>query len=233
LSDRDSTNALSNDAFAVGRFPAVDDVAAGAHRHAKITNGADPRIDYGRVIIDPAIGRSIAKAYMRAPLLDESALGAYAAFRRETIVQFELLTSPSSKGGLGIDVQVTPYDPYLNATTLAADIRQGGRLKVYSSRASGNPHPLLTDDENDMFRAVHDAFGHAATGRGFDQHGEEAAWLRHCFMYSRAARNAVTTETRGQSNALFFHYGGKRFPDQKAVLLPSCFSDVTKINLLR
>ena len=76
-----------------------------------------------------------------------------------------------------------------------------------------------------MFRAVHDVFGHAASGRGFDRHGEEAAWLKHSTMYSPLAARALATETRGQTCARIFHYGGRRFPEQKAVLLPRSFSD--------
>jgi hypothetical protein len=72
-----------------------------------------------------------------------------------------------------------------------------------------------------MFRAVHDVFGHAATGRGFDRHGEEAAWLSHIRMYSPAARPAVTTETRGQNSVLNFGSRPGTFPEQKVVTLPS------------
>jgi hypothetical protein len=95
---------------------------------------------------------------------------------------------------------------------------------VWASAATGNPHPYLSDGENDMFRAVHDAFGHAASGRGFDPHGEEAAWLKHGAMYTPAARRVLATEIRGQTCAMVFHHRGERFPEQKAVLLPRRFS---------
>ena len=103
-------------------------------------------------------------------------------------------------GGLGITVRVVDEDPYPDAESMVADVRQR-RLKVWASSATGNPHPYLSDGENDMFRAVHDVFGHAAAGRGFDPHGEEAAWLKHSGMYSPLARRALTTETRGQNCA--------------------------------
>ncbi len=49
-------------------------------------------------------------------------------------------------------------------------------------------HPLMTAAENDLFRAVHDLFGHGAAGRTFDRHGEEAAYRSHAEMYSPLAR---------------------------------------------
>jgi hypothetical protein len=70
----------------------------------------------------------------------------------------------------------------------------------------------FSDDDNDAFRAVHDAFGHASTGRHFDRHGEEAAWRKHSQIYSPLARQAMTTETRGQSSTFIYAYGGKRVP---------------------
>lgn len=180
--------------------------------------------EYARVRLDPVLGAAIAGVYMTAPSLDERALAAYAVFRRETVSQFRFLVGRVEFGGLGVTVRTTDTDPYADAGSMVEDLRQR-RLRVFASAATGNPHPLLTDGENDMFRAVHDAFGHAAIGRGFDRHGEEAAWLKHSGMYSPLARRALTTETRGQNCAQIFHYRGVRFAEQKAALLPSAFSD--------
>ena len=108
--------------------------------------------------------------------------------------------------------------------SMMADIRDNSHLSVLSTATTGG-HPLLTNDQNDMFRAVHDAFGHAATGRGFDPHGEEAAFRSHYAMFSPDAQPAMATETRGQNSAL--NYGGpggtplEGFAPQKIALLPS------------
>jgi hypothetical protein len=90
-----------------------------------------------------------------------------------------------------------------------------------------DPHPLLSAEENDMFRAVHDFFGHAASGRGVAQNGEEAAWVSHSQMFSTEARKAMTTETRGQnswSNTEGFGVDPitkeQRFAQQKVGFLP-------------
>jgi len=42
----------------------------------------------------------------------------------------------------------------------------------------------------------------------------------------------MTTETRGQNNAMIFYLGGQCFPVQKAALLPEEFSDPAKVTLL-
>ncbi|ROT31420.1 hypothetical protein EF879_16185 [Micromonospora sp. HM5-17] len=187
---------------------------------------------YARVCLDPVVGAAIADAYVAAPVRDERAYPAYAAFCRETVQQYHFLVGRPEFGGLGVAVRIVDEDPYPDVESMLEDVRRR-RLKVWASAASGNPHPYLSDGENDMFRAVHDVFGHAASGRGFDRHGEEAAWLKHSTMYSPLAVRALTTETRGQNCAQIFRYGGRRFPEQKAVLLPRSFSDPRRVSLVQ
>jgi len=57
---------------------------------------------------------------------------------------------------------------------------------------------------NDVFRAVHDFFGHSELGNSFGAIGEENAWNAHARMYSPLARQAMTTETRGQNSYVNF-----------------------------
>jgi hypothetical protein len=209
-------------------FEPVEYLAQGARRFSGDLRDAVP---YPRVRLDPALGSAIADAYEAAPDRDERAFAAYAAFCAQSIQQYHFLVGRVEFGGLGVAVRVVDEDPYPDAQAMAADVRHR-RLRVFASAASGNPHPYLSDGENDMFRAVHDAFGHAASGRGFDAHGEEAAWLKHRMLYSPVARRVLTTEIRGQTCALVFH-GGGRFPEQKAVLLPRRFSDPRSVRIDR
>lgn len=205
-------------------FPPVEYAADGSRRFRSGATSRTLSPDYARVRLDPVVGAAIADAYLAAPVRDERAAAAYAAFSRETLRQYHFLIGRVEFGGLGVTVQVVDEDPYPDAGSMVADVRRR-RLRVWSSAASANPHPYLSDGENDMFRAVHDVFGHAASGRGFDRHGEEAAWLKHSMMYSPLARRAMTTETRGQNCAMIFRYGGGRFPEQKMALLPRTFSE--------
>lgn len=205
-------------------FPPVTYVRDGARRYCSGSVDSTLPNAYERVRLDPVVGAAIAEAYMAAPVRDDRAYGAYAAFCRETVQQYDFLVGRVEFGGLGLSVRIVDEDPYSDVKSMVEDVGRR-RLDVWASAASSNPHPYLTNSENDMFRAVHDVFGHAASGRGFDRHGEEAAWLKHSTMYSPLARRALTTETRGQNCALNFHYRGARFPEQKAALLPRWFSD--------
>jgi hypothetical protein len=189
--------------------------------------GTAPRspIDFGAIVACPERGQRMAALYAAAPTYDRAALPAYCAFRDETADQFAYLTAPVARGGLGVAVVRTDVDPYPDAVAMMTDLLEHRRLQVFATAAGDNPHPLLTDDENDMFRAVHDFFGHASTGRGFDRHGEEGAWVKHAGMYSPLARRAMTTETRATNSSLIWTYAGERFPEQKAALLPPAFCD--------
>jgi hypothetical protein len=158
--------------------------------------------------------------YAGAPSSDPAAEAAYRMMADETARQFDQLTSPVSRGGLGVDVSVSDVDPY-NVSTLEGVRRlvedmNNRKLAVLSTQTTGG-HPFFTNDQNDMFRAVHDAFGHGATGRGFNRHGEEAAYRSHARMFSPEARGALASETRGQ-NAFVNRFGD--FPEQKMVTLP-------------
>lgn len=180
-----------------------------------------PRPDYSQVTANPGFARAVAQRYEAAPTFDERAVPHFDAMRHETARQFDYLTAPRRRGGMGIDVRVQDHDPYGNAGEMLRDLHENQRLRVLGTNApGGGSHPYFTPEENDQFRAVHDAFGHAATGRGFDRHGEEAAYQSHSRMYSPAARPAMTTETRGQNSTFIY---GKRpgvFPQQKIVTLP-------------
>ncbi|GAA2616998.1 hypothetical protein GCM10010399_54930 [Dactylosporangium fulvum] len=208
-------------------FEPVAYLVDGARR---LGSRARDAVAYPRVRLDPVLGGAIASAYMTAPSRDEGAFAAYAAFCAQTVRQYHFLVGRVEFGGLGVAVRIVDDDPYPDAEAMVEEVRRR-RLRVFASAATGNPHPYLSDGENDMFRAVHDAFGHAASGRGFDPHGEEAAWLKHSAMYSPLARRALTTEVRGQTCAQLFHYGGGRFPEQKAVLLSRRFSDPRSVRV--
>ena len=96
------------------------------------------------------------------------------------------------------------------------DFIENKRIKVLKTEATGG-HPFFTNEQNDKFRAVHDIFGHLGTGRGFDRHGEEAAYQAHRSMFTGTAQKALATELRGQ-NTYLLTYGD--FGPQKLFILP-------------
>lgn len=179
-------------------------------------------MDYSKITADPVRGPEIGQMYLDAsPFITKLARFAYMGFTIQVERQFQTLTSPN---GYGLDVVFQEEDPYPNAEAMFEDINLNRRLRVYMT-SEDQSHPLLNRHANDMFRAVHDYHGHYQTGRGFDRHGEEAAWVRHSQMFTGLARRAMTTETRGQSSALCW-LTSPEFPPQKAVLLPDWVSEI-------
>lgn len=212
---------------------AVSRIASAATANAALRQGArhyrqrqrvkTPSIDVRAVVACPALSRAIADAYLAAPVFQSAAKPAYRALRDETWRQLDFLTRPRHKRGLGFTVVISPLDPYRDVGELLADLA-GRRLCIWATAAGDNQHPLLSEHDNDAFRAVHDAFGHGATGRGFDADGEEAAWWKHRAMYSPLAQRALLTETRGQTAALFCGPQAG-FAIQKAALLDERFGE--------
>lgn len=198
------------------------DIQESAQVYARHAGIRLPDTDYRHALITEPASRHLSNAYARLPHFDEGARAPYRAMAEETQRQFEHMTSPRARGGLGISVEATPDDPYgkQSWSTVVSDVRndlaENNRIKVLSTKATGG-HPYFSDDQNDMFRAVHDVYGHLGSGRGVDFDGEEAAYQKHSRMYTPLARRAMATETRGQNSYLRFNGD---FPDQKVAILP-------------
>jgi hypothetical protein len=194
--------------FTLGTGTAVDVAAQGAQEYARSMGLVRPN-RFDNVVVNPVQKQIVAHDFMAAPEFDPAAVPHFRAMADETKRQFDFMTSPRSKGGLGIDFEVSDEDPYKKLSVsgthevpdpaaMMRDIRENNRIRVLSTATTG-AHPYFTNDENDMFRGVHDFFGHAATGRAFDESGEDAAYLSHAAMFSPRARLAMATETRGQN----------------------------------
>ena len=208
--------------WASGRFGAdsVKSARDGAKEYAfKAGIEQDDSIDYQKTVANRARAGRIADAYDELPTVQEEAFPSYTALATEVEAQFDYMTKT-----LGIKVEFVADDPYKTSREMFADVSKGV-LKVLSTASTGS-HPFFKDEQNDKFRAVHDFFGHAATGRGFGQDGEESAWVHHSQMFTETARGALTTETRGQNS--WYNTRGQGFAEQKVALLPKEFWEVPK-----
>lgn len=134
-------------------------------------------------------------------------------------------------GKLGIKHEVVPEDPYKSPQDLREDVAKNKRIRTLATESTGG-HPL-GNHFNDQFRAVHDFFGHLSTGRGFSRHGEEAAWRSHVQMYSPAAREAMTSETRGQNSLLNYHPGRAEFPEKQELVGMPKWAQIANPSLTR
>jgi hypothetical protein len=166
--------------------------------------------------VDPERAKRIAEEYekMKHDPNDPQVKASYEALMRETQAQYEYLLKN------GYQMEFEPHEGAYNSPWEAIDdVRNNKHLYVYPTSAGFGDtdvpdHPLVQNTGykwngqpvtyNDLFRGVHDVFGHAKEGVGFRQDGEENAWRQHSAMYSEPARRALTSETRGQNSYVNF-----------------------------
>jgi hypothetical protein len=208
--------------FATGRLfipsAPIEEVRRGAAAYCRRFGIVTPPSENDRLVLAvPRVVKQVARAYAELPDLDPAALPAFRALGEEIKRQFDHLTKSASKGGMRFEVTVCAQDPYSYPREFFADIREG-RIAVLSAATTGG-HPFFTNDENDMFRAIHDVFGHAGAGRGVDRHSEESTLHKHAAMFTDLAVQALVTETRGQNHAMLAANGV--FQPQKVALLPA------------
>jgi hypothetical protein len=105
---------------------------------------------------------------------------------------------------LPISVTFHPGDmDYHSSKHMVEDVNKNRHLAVFNG---GEPHTHLgkiegvKENANNMFRAVHDFYGHAVHNNQFGPKGEEIAWSVHKQMFPEAAHPALTAETRGQNS---------------------------------
>jgi hypothetical protein len=150
----------------------------------------------------PEVAEWVAEWFTSAPTAPTGALRrSYAALERETARLFAIVRRAPFVGGLGVRVRYMRGDgePYRDAAELCADLRED-RSMTLATIARDAPHPLLGGREGgvvDRLRVVHDVFGHAALGLGFDLQSEFATWLQCRALFSRAARGAAFCELVG------------------------------------
>jgi len=209
-----------------------------------------PASSYAKV--EPERASRIAQAYheMKHDPSDAFVRSAYDQMLKETMDQYQAAKEAGFKAEFWNPER--DEDPYKASPRLAIkDINENHHMYVFPTRAGFGSdeemasqlkdNPLLADSGerwngepvtyNDIFRAVHDYYGHAKEGVGFRADGEENAWRSHASMYSPLARLAMTSETRGQNSWLNYGPHGEHnrnartedtiFADQKIGLLPA------------
>lgn len=201
----------------------------------------NPPTRYARV--DPERAARIADAFeaMENNPNDPLVRASYEAMARETLAQWEAIKRTGFRAEFFSE---DGSDPYLGNPRLAIeDVRNNNHMYVFPTE-TGYGQAGISDDErasnpmlrdtgerwngrpvlvNDVFRAVHDYFGHAKEGVGFRADGEENAWRSHAAMYSPLARLAMTTETRGQNSWL--NYGPRGDSNRTAAVEDTVFAD--------
>jgi hypothetical protein len=221
-------------------------VVAAAEEYAE-QNG----ISYSRqetyVEVSPERAARIAQAYdeMEHNPQDPAVKEAYDDLIRQTRAQYDVLVDAGYEFTF-FDSETDPYDG--NPWNAIRDLRNNQRMAVYGTYdgygtegitdGDVDDNPLLVDtglrwkDQNgvdqvvtgnDLFRAVHDAFGHGIEGAGFRARGEENAWQAHARLFTGPGLAALTSETRGQNSWL--NYGPFGETNQTASVLDTVFAE--------
>jgi hypothetical protein len=149
----------------------------------------------------PALAEQVTEWFTGTPTTPTEAVRqSYWALERETARLFEI-----ARRGLGVRVRYlrAESDPYGSAAELCAELREHGSMTL-TTIAGDEPHPLLCGEKGgvvDQLRVVHDVFGHAALGLGFDLQSEFATWLQCRTLFSGQARPAAFCELVGAVTA--------------------------------
>lgn len=205
------------------------------------------------VTVDVERAQRIAALYDTTPdaPTDPVVRAAYEALAKETIAQYEALQA------LGFTFDwIEGDDPYASPADAIRDMQENKHLWVFPTTSGfgtvnvaddQNPLLQLTDIVvsgrqtmvNDLFRIVHDVFGHGSEGASFGPRGEENAWQAHVRMFSPLAARAMTSETRGQNSWVNYGPFGEQnranpkdtvYADQKTLLLPEWVSSIGQAN---
>ncbi len=215
-------------------------------------NGIPYQRQAAYVEVDPERAGRIAQAFedMRHAPQDPAVLAAYQEMIRQTRAQYDALVAAGYQFSFFDDTS----DPYQgNPWNAMRDLRANQRMAVYGTYSGygtdgvtatnrwtpmQEPTGLRWPDQrgvmrdvvaNDLFRAVHDAFGHGLEGAGFRARGEENAWQAHARLFTGQALAALTTETRGQNSWL--NYGPYGEQNRNASVQDTIFAE-NKIGLL-
>ena len=149
---------------------------------------------------------------------DDYVLETYDPFMLEVLSQYSFLKETG--------LQILPWkeegQPYQNSVEMMEDISKNNRLYFFMTDTGFGEfgtgdlqHPLLEASDatnslgepmlyNDMFRVVHDYFGHGQKGFSFSALGEYNAFREHLTMFSPEARSALAAETLFQNAWLVY-----------------------------
>lgn len=189
--------------------------------------------------LNPVFSKYVAQEYdtLKHTPDDPKVKAAYDNLITEVRDQYDVLKDAGLK-----TTKMKPDEvPYKNSKQMMSDVHENNHLYYYPTEAGygsdlnnlASNHPMMKSEggelANDVFRIVHDVFGHAKNKNGFGPVGEEQAYQIHKAMMSPEAQKALATETRGQNSWVNFGPNGEAnranplgtiYADQKAGLLP-------------
>lgn len=142
---------------------------------------------------------------------DPEVKASYDAFKQETLAQWKAIED----AGYDLEPVISAESLYKSGAAVAKDVEenkhlffnlsesafgQEGQSEIQSMLELAGVSAKGRDlNFNDIFRAVHDFFGHAKESLSFGPRGEFNAWREHATLYSPEAQGALAAETIGQT----------------------------------
>jgi hypothetical protein len=192
-----------------GRVLEPDPTVAGhARTYARSAGLPYPEAPLPYLDVDPDHAMKVADFYEAARHApnDPAVRAAYDAMKAETLAQYRHL----QKMGVTLEPWTQAGQPYADSKEMTRDARSG-HLYFFTGGDFPGDHHLREEAPgtdgltyNDVFRAVHDYFGHAMYGNQFGPRGEEHAFRTHARMFTPRALPAMAAETKGQNSWVNF-----------------------------
>ncbi|MEU4620112.1 hypothetical protein AB0G04_09020 [Actinoplanes sp. NPDC023801] len=205
-------------------MPGDIDVLAAARDHLVARPHLGPADDFeravaARIALDEHYCREVADDFERQPMSTADAVVArrYEQFTRECREQYETVR----RTGLDVLPSRDHRQPYRNSGELFSRVAAEGVLYVqltetgHGPPGQTGPHPLREPSgvvidgvplrHNDLFRVVHDVFGHLAGRNSFGPVGELRAAYCHLPLFSAEVQPVLFTEHVAQT--CWFYFG--------------------------
>lgn len=184
-----------------------ESIADAADRYNK--SQGRPEIDAEPKPHSPEFAKQLADAYdeMKHEPDNPKVQKSYGALKNDVRRQWDYAVNDL---GMKFEPWTKQGQPYANSKEMMKDVNDNHHLYFFQGGDIPADHPLAETNKdtgysyNDMFRAVHDLFGHVANGFQFGPKGEENAYLVHRQMFSPEAIPALTNETRAQNSWINF-----------------------------
>lgn len=150
----------------------------------------------------------VADAYEKAPMHDKDADKYWDALNKSNHKLYKQILSKYK-------VEFVTEDPYQTAEEMRREAEDTGILKIYTGDSD---HPYFSQEDNNIFRAVHDYYTHILTKtENFDLRGEIRAYNTHSHLVPPDALPALFTEVVGQ---VCYYIKKGQFAPQKVAVLP-------------
>lgn len=211
------TNTIKDDLS--GGVLKVQEIAQEYKEYKKIQSVNHPKV----TSLFKNVSTLISKEYESAEKYSNSieVKKSYDAMIAETISQYNYITSK----GLKVEKFIGKGEPYKNSKDMLSDLSNNSTLKFLPNEEAFGSNVTKREDNiglqtsgiklsdgyemtnSEVFRVVHDYFGHGILGNQFGAIGEENATLQHLDLYSDIAAPAVIFQTRGQNS--WVNFSGK------------------------